>query len=254
VDWNDLEKAAARYGNDLEAQDRDRHYYRALSRLEWDYPDDTMAANADVFLEFLATYKSYRHTVDKEQLADAWLESVESLSAELEDITLERLDVMADVDRAEDNLFCLGDVIARVYEEVRGIPGMGAANALRLLHLRFPDLFVMADEGVRKYWENSPLPDLFGMSKQRLFEPYGYAFIFLPAMSIHAVDAVMSCSLDEEIDVQEAVDRLRNLDDRERSIARLIDEYCYVLTLPPAPEEPVEAEASGVGDDEEASD
>ena len=230
MDWKELEKAIVGRGEGDRESEVAHHYFGALSKLRWDYPEKTISDNVDVFISFLATYKSFRHAIDKDQLAGLWLETAESLSADLEDISLERLDVLAEVDRAEDNLFCVGDVISRVYEEVRDIPGVGAANARRLLHLRFPNLFVMTVDAVRKYWEESTLPNVFGISKTRLFEPYGYAFIFLPAMSIQAVDAIMSCSLDEEISVDEAIERLRTLGGKDRSIARLIDEYYYAIT------------------------
>ena len=227
MDWKELETAITEYGKLGENRESDVRYSVALSKLRWDHPEENMTHNADVLINYLATYKSYRHTIDEERLADMWLESVESLSAELEDISLERLDVLETVDREEDNLFCVGDVISRVYEEVRDIPGVGPANALRLLHLRFPKLFLMTDVSVRKYWEGSPLPEIYGMSKGRLFEPYGYAFIFLPAMSIQAVDAIMSCSLDEEINIEQAIENLQRLGGKSRSIARLIDIYYY---------------------------
>jgi len=230
VDWKELERMVAKRSEIDPNHEDDAHYHDARSKLNWDAPVDAMPENADVLLKFLARYDSGSRAIDSQQLQDVWLESVETLAADLEDVTLEHLHVLEHVDRSKENVFCVGDVISRMYEDVKAIQGVGTANASRLLHLRFPALFVMTDDVIKKFWEGGNLPALFNISSARLFEPYGYAFIFLPAMSIQAVDALMSCSLDEDISVEEATKRLQGLGGEQGSIAKLVSDYYYAMT------------------------
>ncbi|MCX5998643.1 MAG: hypothetical protein NTU41_03375 [Chloroflexi bacterium] len=229
MEWRELEKVVAERSKIDEGYRKDTEYFDALSRLRWEFPDDTISDNIDVFINYLSACKSYGHVIDRKRLAAAWLESVELVSADLEDVSLEHLDVLVGVDREEEGMFCVGDVISRVYEEIKSVPGVGPANATRLLHLRFPNLFVMTSDLVRKCWQEGYLPEVFNVPRERLFEPYGYAFIFLPAMHIHLVDAILSCSLDEEMDIDAAVNKLKGVGDKERSLAKLLDEYYSAL-------------------------
>ena len=107
----------------------------------------------------------------------------------------------------------------------------GATTASGLLHLRFPKLFVMTDEAIRRYWiEEVGLNELFGLKENELFNGYGYTFIFLPFIKDQAVDAIMSCANDKGISPNEAIAQLQNLGGKPRTIARLMDEYFYVVS------------------------
>ena len=230
MDWKELERMVAKRSEIDPNREDDAHYQDALSKLNWDAPVDAMPENADVLLKFLARYDPGSRAIDSQQLQDVWLESVETIAADLEDVTLGHLHVLEHVDRPGENVFCVGDVISRMYEHVKSIQGVGMTNASRLLHLRFPALFVMTDELMRKFWEDGSLPGVFNISSGRLFEPYGYAFIFLPAMSIQAVDAIMSCSLDGDISVEDATEKLQGLGGEQGSIAKLVSDYYYAMT------------------------
>jgi hypothetical protein len=104
-------------------------------------------------------------------------------------------------------------------------------DASRLLHLRFPKLFVVTDEAIRKYWiEEVGLNELFGIKEDELFNGYGYTFIFLPFIKDQAVDAIMTCANDKGVSPNEAIAQLQNLGGKKRMIARLMNEYYYVIS------------------------
>ncbi|MBA7678367.1 hypothetical protein ES703_86641 [subsurface metagenome] len=100
-----------------------------------------------------------------------------------------------------------------------------------MLHLRFPKLFVVTDEPIRKYWiEEVGLNELFGMKEDELFQGYGYTFIFLPFIKDQAVDAIMTYANDKGISPNKAIAQLQNLGGKTRTIARLMDKYYYAVS------------------------
>jgi hypothetical protein len=89
----------------------------------------------------------------------------------------------------------------------------------------------MIDEDTMKYWlEDVRWHELFGMRKVELFKGYGYTFIFLPLIKSHAVDAIMSYANDQAIDIKEVIGKLQYLGGRNRTMAKLMEEYYYAIT------------------------
>ena len=71
---------------------------------------------------------------------------------------------------------------------------------------------------------------MLGMKASDLVHGYVYTFIFLPCIKSHAVEAIMSYANDKGVDPKDAITQLRNLGGKTRTIARLMDEYYYVIT------------------------
>lgn len=219
--WKELEKQISKYPEDP-------NYFQALSQLKWDKAEE-ISHNIAICCDFLDNYKSQGSLLDKKKLEKAWLETVEPLADCVEDVFLERHGMLRALDKKEYGAGCVGEAIQRMYDALTSLTG--ATTASRLLHLRFPKLFVLTDEPVRKYWiEEVGLNELFGMKENELFNGYGYTFIFLPFIKSHAVDAIMSYANDKGVDPKDAIAQLQNLGGKTRTIARLMDEYYYVVS------------------------
>ena len=217
--WKELEKQISNFP-------QDPHYFQALEQLNWDKVEQT-PDNIEICCDFLD--KSQGSQIDKKKLADVWLETVEPLADCVEGVFLERHGMLKAEDKKEFGVGCVGEAIQRMYDELTSVTG--PTNASKLLHLRFPKLFVMTDEPIRKYWlEEVGLNELFGIKEDELFHGYGYTFIFLPFIKGHAVDAIMSYANDKGVSINEAIDQLRNLGGKTRTIARLMDEYYYAIS------------------------
>jgi hypothetical protein len=154
---------------------------------------------------------------------------VEPLADCVEGVFLERHGMLKAEDKKELGVQCAGQAIQRMYDELTSL--IGLTNASKLLHQRFPKLFVTTDELIRKYWiEEVGLNELFGIKENELFNGYGYTFIFLPFIKDQAVDAIMSYANDKGVSVNEAIAQLQNLGGKKRMIARLMGEYYYVIS------------------------
>lgn len=210
---------------------KDSCYFKALEQLKWDGSKQTISRNIGILCEFIEKCESQTGRIDKQKLLDVWLEIVEPLADCVEDVCLERHGMLKAVDRKEYGIQCVGQAIQRMYDELQGVPFIGRTEASRLLHLRFPKLFLMIDEQTIKYWlYDVRLHRLFGMRESELFDGYGYTFIYLPFIKSHAVDAIMSYASDKALAINEAIAQLKNLGGKTRSIARLMDEYYYAIT------------------------
>lgn len=220
--WKELEKQVSKYP-------QDPNYFQVLSQLKWGKAEET-AHNIAICCDFLDKYKSRDSLIDKKKLEEAWLETVEPLADCVEDVFLERHGMLRAIDKKEYGVECAGEAIQRMYDALTSLTGP-IITASRLLHLRFPKLFVVTDEAIRKYWiEEVGLNELFGMKESELFNGYGYTFIFLPFIKSHAVDAIMSYANDKGVDPKDAITQLRNLGGKTRTIARVMDEYYYVIS------------------------
>jgi len=229
--WKELEKEIDRFAKDNAGFRDDPYYFQALAELDWDKTEHALSRNIEVMCQFLDNYKSRGKRIDKEKLQDVWLKIVEPLADCVENVYLERHGMLKVEDKKELGVQSVGQAIQKMYDELSGVPFIGSTNASKLLHLRFPRLFVMTDDSIRQYWlEDIRLHELYGMSKKALFQGYGYTFIFLPHIKSHAVDAIMSCANDKGISISEAISQLENLGGKNRTIARLMDEYYYAIT------------------------
>ena len=217
--WKELQKVISKFPED-------RHYFQALAQLKWDKAEQT-PNNIEICCDFLD--KSQGSQIDKKKLEDVWLETVEPLADCVEGVFLERHGMLKAEDKKELGVGCVGQAIQRMYDALTSL--IGLTNASKLLHLRFPKLFVMTDEPIRKYWiEEVGLNELYGMKENELFGGYGYTFIYLPSIKGHAVDAIMSYANDKGVSINEAISQLQNLGGKTRTIARLMDEYYYTIT------------------------
>ena len=218
--WKELQKQIGKFPEDP-------NYFQVLSQLKWDKAEQ-LSRNIAICCDFLD--KSQGSQIDKQKLEEVWLEMVEPLADCVEDVFLERHGMLRAIDKKEYGVECAGEAIQRMYDALTSLTG-AQTTASRLLHLRFPKLFVMTDEPVRKYWiEEVGLNELFGIKEDELFNGYGYTFIFLPFIKDQAVDAIMTYANDKGISPNEAIAQLQNLGGKKRMIARLMDEYYYVIT------------------------
>jgi len=204
------------------------HYFQALEQLKWDKGEE-LSHNIQICCHFLDKDGSQGSQIDKQKVEQVWLKTVEPLADCVEDVFLERHGMLRALDKKDNGVGCVGEAIQRMYDALTSLTG--PTDASRLLHLRFPKLFVMTDEPIRKYWiEEVGLNELFGMKENELFNGYGYTFILLPFVKSHAVDAIMSYANDKGVDPKEAISQLQNLGGKNRTIARLMDEYYYVIS------------------------
>ena len=217
--WKELEKQIGKFPED-------RHYFRTLGQLKWDKAEQ-ISRNIQICCDFLD--KSPGSQIDKQKLEEVWFKTVEPLADCVEDVFLERHGMLRAIDKKKYGVECAGEAIQRMYDALTSL--IGLTDASKLLHLRFPKLFVVTDEAIRKYWvEEVGLNELFGIKEDDLFNGYGYTFIFLPFIKDQAVDAVMTCAKDKGISPNEAITQLQNLGGKKRMIARLMDEYFYVIS------------------------
>ena len=217
--WKELQKQIGRFPPAP-------HYFQALEQLSWDKAEE-LPHNIQICCDFLD--KSPEGEIDKQKLEDVWLKIVEPLADCVEGVFLERHGMLKAEDKKELGVQCAGQAIQRMYDELTSL--IGLTNASKLLHLRFPKLFVTTDELIRKYWiEEVGLNELFGIKENELFSGYGYTFIFLPFIKDQAVDAIMSYANDKGVSVNEAIAQLQNLGGKKRMIARLMGEYYYVIS------------------------
>ena len=217
--WKELQKQIGKFPEDP-------NYFQVLSQLKWDKAEQ-LSRNIAICCDFLD--KSQGSQIDKQKLEEVWLEMVEPLADCVEDVFLERHGMLRAIDKKEYGVECAGEAIQRMYDALTSLTELTDASGL--LHLRFPKLFVMTDEPVRKYWiEEMGLNELFGIKEDELFNGYGYTFIFLPFIKDQAVDAIMTYANDKGISPNEAIAQLQNLGGKKRMIARLMDEYYYVVT------------------------
>ena len=231
--WQELEKVINRRA-EVDASFRDdAPYFQALAKLNWDTTEDNLPRNIEVMCEFLNRYRPQdeRIDIDQAKLQGAWLETVEPLADCVENVYLERHGMLKAEDKKEFGVQCVGQAIQKMYDEMAGVPNVGLTSASKLLHLRFPKLFVMTDERIRRYWsQDIGLHELYGIKEAELFQGYGYTFIFLPFIKSHAVDAIMSYANDQNTGVKEAIGKLQNWGGRTRTIAKLMEEYYYAIT------------------------
>lgn len=217
--WKELQKQIGKFPED-------RHYFQTLAQLRWDKAEQ-ISRNIAICCDFLD--KSQGSQIDKQKLEEVWLETVEPLADCVEDVFLERHGMLRAIDKKEYGVECAGEAIQRMYDALTSLAELTDASGL--LHLRFPKLFVMTDEAIRKYWiEEVGLNELFDIKEDELFQGYGYTFIFLPFIKDQAVDAIMTCANDKGISPNEAIAQLQNLGGKKRMIARLMNEYYYVIT------------------------
>lgn len=217
--WKELEKQIGKFPED-------RHYFRTLGQLKWDKAEQ-ISRNIQICCDFLD--KSPGSQTDKQKLEEVWFKTVEPLADCVEDVFLERHGMLRAIDKKKYGVECAGEAIQRMYDALTSL--IGLTDASKLLHLRFPKLFVVTDEAIRKYWvEEVGLNELFGIKENELFQGYGYTFIFLPFIKDQAVDAIMTCANDKGVSVNEAIAQLQNLGGKTRMIARLMDEYYYVIS------------------------
>ncbi len=217
--WKTLQKQIGKFPED-------RPYFLTLAQLRWDKAEQ-ISRNIAICCDFLD--KSQGSQIDKQKLEEVWLETVEPLADCVEDVFLERHGMLRAIDKKEYGVECAGEAIQRMYDALTSLAELTDASGL--LHLRFPKLFVMTDEAIRKYWiEEVGLNELFDIKEDELFQGYGYTFIFLPFIKDQAVDAIMTCANDKGISPNEAIAQLQNLGGKKRMIARLMNEYYYVIT------------------------
>ena len=204
------------------------HYFQALEQLKWDKGEE-LSHNIQICCDFLDKDGSQGSQIDKKRVEHVWQETVEPLADILEPVFLERHGMLKAEDKKELGVQCTGQAIQKIYDAIASLTGQ--TNASKLLHLRFPKLFVTTDEAIRKYWtEEVGLNELFGIKENELFRGYGYTFIFLPFVKGQAVDAIMTRATDKGISPKEAIAQLQNLGGKTRTIARLMNEYYCVIT------------------------
>lgn len=224
--WKELQEKITEFAQGDEGLREDRIYSQALAQLRWDKGGQAISDNLEICRDFLD--KKGGQT-DKKKVEQVWLETVEPLADCVEEVHLERHGMLKAEDKKEFGVGCAGQAIQRMYDELTSV--IGPTNASRLLHLRFPKLFVMTDERIRGYWvEEVRLHELFGLEKTELFGGYGYTFVFLPYIKSHAVDAIMTYANDKDVTTNEAIDQLQNLSGKRQTIARLMSEYYYAIT------------------------
>jgi hypothetical protein len=217
--WKELEKQISKFPEDP-------NYFQIISQLKWDKAEQ-ISRNIAICCDFLD--KSQGSQIDKQKLEEVWLETVEPLADCVEDVFLERHGMLRAIDKKEYGVECAGEAIQQMYDALTSLTRL--THASMLLHLRFPKLFVMTDEAIRKYWiEEVGLNELFGIKEDELFNGYGYTFIFLPFIKDQAVDAIMTYANDKGISPNEAIAQLQNLGGKKRMIARLMNEYYYVIS------------------------
>jgi len=213
--WKELEKQVSKFP-------QDPNYFQVLSQLKWDKAEE-LSHNIAICCDFLGG------SIDKQKVEKVFTEVVAPLADCVEDVLLERHGMLRAIDKKQYGVGCAGETIQRMYDALTSLTG--PTDASKLLHLRFPKLFVVTNEAIRKYWiEEVGLNELYGMKEDELFNGYGYTFIFLPFIKSHAVDAIMSRANDKGVSVNEAIAHLQNLGGKTRMIARLMDEYFYVVS------------------------
>lgn len=231
--WQELEREISRRA-EVDAGFRDDPYYfQALATLNWDVTERALSCNIEVMCEFLNQYRpsDERIDIDREKLQSTWLETVEPLADCVENVYLERHGMLKAEDKKEFGVQCVGQAIQKMYDELTDVPHVGLTNASKLLHLRFPKLFVMTDERIRRYWsQDIGLHGLYGRKETELFQGYGYTFIFLPFIKSHAVDAIMSYADEQGVAISEAISYLGSLGGKKRTMAKLVHEYYYAIT------------------------
>jgi hypothetical protein len=231
--WKELENGIINFAKDNPGFKDDPYYFQALVKLNWDKTGRAAFRNIEVMCEFLNQYRprDERIDIDREKLQATWFKIVEPLADCVENVYLERHGMLKAEDKEEFGVQCAGQAIQRMYDELVSVPNVGLTNASKLLHLRFPRLFVMTDERIRRYWtQDIRLQELYGRKEAELFQGYGYTFIFLPFIKSHAVDAIMTYVNDRGVAISEAVSHLGGLGGKNRTIAKLMHEYYYTIT------------------------
>ena len=224
--WEELQEKITEFAQCDEGLREDQIYSQALAQLRWDSGGQAISDNLEICRDFLD--KRGGQTA-KKKVEQVWLETVEPLADCIEEVCLERHGMLKAEDKKEFGVGCAGQAIQRMYDELTSI--IGPTNASRLLHLRFPKLFVTTDERIRGYWiEGVRLHELFGLGENGLFGGYGYTFIFLPFIKDQAVDAIMTYANDKDVTPNQAIEQLQNLSGKRQTIARLMGEYYYAIT------------------------
>ncbi len=228
--WKELEKEIAKTEWGGGAFWNGTLYGQALGKLRWDGGEESLARNLDIVCAFMDRSEPKVRPVDKKRLREVWRQRIEPVAETINEVALERHGML----RALENngpAESIGQLISSIYDELANLPFIGLTNASRLLHFRFPRLFVTTDEATRCYWwERVRLHRLFGLKRDDLFTGYGYTFILLPFVKSHAVDAIMLYVRDYGITIPEAVNELQNLGGERQSIARLMDRYFYAVS------------------------
>lgn len=193
-------------------------YEKTMQNLVWE-PLDIMK-NISIFEEFLIAWHSLRHPLGKDELSGIWLREIEPYAKALSGLFLEDLDVNELINIELEKLR-VGIIIEHMYSALSTVSGIGETNASKLLHLRLPNLFVMTDTNVRELFKK--------LRREEFFEPYAYAFNFLPFVKSKINEAIDELCEDKRLNRQQAIDFLRNVHGRSRSLAKLMDECYYVL-------------------------
>lgn len=224
--WRKLLDVTREYGRLIDGEGYDTAYDEAMRTLKWNPGGGTMDGNMDVFTTFLGKWKSLRRPLDRKRLKSVWMTDVEPYAKGVDGESIETLDTRKVVDTGAEKVR-VGVAIEHMYGSMCTVDGVGRTNSSKLLHLRFPNIFVMTDASVRREFRD--LVRGTGIVKgTSLFEPYGYAFHFLPLVRAELLEAILSLQADEQIQWVEAVKRLMLAHGRARSLAKLADEYYYV--------------------------
>lgn len=224
--WRELLDVTQEYGKFVDGQMLDTAYDEAIQALEWNLDDAAIESNIEVFTTFLGKWKSLRRPLDRERLRTVWMTDVEPYARGLEGKSIETLDTQTVVDAGAERVR-VGVAIEHMYGSMCTVEGVGETNSSKLLHLRLPNVFVMTDASVRQEFIDvmNRMGDIKGSS---LFEPYGYAFHFLPYVRAQLAEAIASLQFEEKIPRADAMKRLRRAHGRTRSLAKLADEYYYM--------------------------
>ncbi len=223
--WTELARGAAQYAESKDGPQENADYSCAVTRLDWAHGD--LGENLDICLDYLSRWGE-EDKADKAKIEQVFKDDIAKLGDCVEPVVLERHGMLKVEDKGDYGVYCAGQAISHIYDAMTA--ACGAENASIILHLRFPKLFITVGEGVQRYFTDVvKLQEAYSVDKETLFKGYGYAFVLLPFVKSQAVDAVMTCARENNIDPKEAIVRLGGIMGEARPIARVMNEYYQAM-------------------------
>lgn len=192
----------------------DRPYWDARDSLEirgLAFGGERREHSKDVLQTFLKEWKSYRSPIGWGRFIPYWATFVDPVLLSLEPFSLETVDLLEPVD-VHGFSMPVRVAIGLAYRAVEGFPGVGLTNASKILAPHHPNLFVMWDRAIGKPYHDND--DLYMMDCWTELK-----------------EAIQSASSElrvPEADAPRAIAAL--VGGRLKPMARLVDEYNYMLT------------------------
>lgn len=114
--------------------------------------------------------------------------------------------------------------ITTIYDELRLFEYLGGATAIsKITHLLNPEVFVMWDGEIRKRYHK----------KNRIVDDWGRGYLEFLRMTQHEITEALLERVEENVKDLHQIEKEVRSKYKNKTLARLIDEYNYATTYPP---------------------